>query len=342
MSTRREVHVVVPEGVDDPTTPSGGNVYDRRLCEELTGSGWTVRELTVPGEPADSLAGVLAVVPDGAVALVDGLVAVAAPHAMLRESSRLRLVVLLHMPFGERDPDLRARERQVLAATTAVVTTSGWSRRWVLRHYGLRPWSVHAAPPGVDTADLAAGSEAGTRLVCVAAVTRDKGHDVLLAALAQVADLSWQLTCVGSLSKDRRVAASAQRAAVAHGIDDRVTWAGAVSREELAKVYAQADALVLASRAESWGMVVTESLARGLPVIATEVGGLREALGSSGAGLLVPAGDVPAMAGALRRWLEDERLRNDLRLAARSRRTTLTGWPLTAARVATVLDEVSR
>jgi len=47
-------------------------------------------------------------------------------------------------------------------------------------------------------------------------------------------------------------------------------------------------------------------------------------------------------AGALRRWLEDERLRNDLRLAARSRRTTLTGWPLTAARVATVLDEVSR
>src|SRR6185312_15059032 len=97
MTAARVVHVVVPEGVDDPTTPSGGNVYDRRLCEELTGSGWTVRELTVPGEPADSLAGVLAVVPDGAVALVDGLVAVAAPHAMLRESSRLRLVVLLHM-----------------------------------------------------------------------------------------------------------------------------------------------------------------------------------------------------------------------------------------------------
>jgi len=77
-------------------------------------------------------------------------------------------------------------------------------------------------------------------------------------------------------------------------------------------------------------------------VIATEVGGLPEALGPSGAGLLVPAGDVPAMAGALRRWLEDEGLRDDLRRAARSRRTTLTGWPLTTARVASVLDEVSR
>ncbi len=48
------------------------------------------------------------------------------------------------------------------------------------------------------------------------------------------------------------------------------------------------------------------------------------------------------MTGALRRWLEDASLRDDLRAAARSRRTTLTGWPVTAAKIATVLDEVSR
>jgi glycosyltransferase involved in cell wall biosynthesis len=335
MSTASVVHVVVPEGVDDPTTPSGGNVYDRRLCEELTRSGWRVREM----------AGGLAGVPDGAVALVDGLVAMAEPHAVLREADRLRIVVLLHMPFGERDPDARGIERRVLSAVGAVVTTSEWSRRWVLRAHGLRRGSVHVAPPGVDTADLAPGSQSGGRLLCVAAVTPDKGHDVLLAALAEVADLPWRLTCTGSLSRDRQTALRRQGEAVELGIADRVRWTGAVSREELDKTYAEADALVLATRAESWGMVVTESLARGLPVLASDVGGLGEALGSTSLGkpgLLVPVGEVSAMATALRRWLQDGSLREDLRAAARSRRTTLTGWPVTATQVAAVLEEVAR
>ncbi len=89
----------------------------------------------------------------------------------------------------------------MLEAASAVVTTSEWSRRWVLRHYGLRQHDVHVAQPGVDPAELAQGSESGARLVCVAAVTRDKGHEVLLSALAEVADLPWQLTCVGSMAK---------------------------------------------------------------------------------------------------------------------------------------------
>jgi hypothetical protein len=45
----RAVHVAVPEGMDDPADPSGGNSYDRRICGELTASGWDVRELVLPG-----------------------------------------------------------------------------------------------------------------------------------------------------------------------------------------------------------------------------------------------------------------------------------------------------
>jgi glycosyltransferase involved in cell wall biosynthesis len=341
MSAGQVVHVVVPEGIDDPTTPSGGNVYDRRLCQELLRAGWTVEEHAV----TQTLPEVLGRLPYDALTLVDGLVAVAAPEAMIREAERLRLVVLLHMPFGERDPSIRAQERRVLAAVDTVVTTSEWSRRWVLRHYGLLPWDVHVAQPGADAAELASGSESGARLVCVAAVTRDKGHEVLLTALAGTDDVPWRLTCAGSLAKEGRVALSAQHTAAAHGLAERVTWAGAVSREELDKCYAEADVLVLASRAESWGMVVTESLARGIPVLAAEVGGLPEALGTSPEGvpgLLVPADDPSALAGALRRWLEDDSLRAGLRAAARSRRTTLTGWSTTATRVAAVLEDVAR
>jgi glycosyltransferase involved in cell wall biosynthesis len=102
---------------------------------------------------------------------------------------------------------------------------------------------------------------------------------------------------------------------------------------------------VLATRAESWGMVVGEALARGLPVLATEVGGLPEALGVSDTGLpgvLVPADDADSLAGEVRRWLEDDLHRARLRQAARARRTTLNGWSLTAAKVGVALAEAAR
>ncbi len=286
----------------------------------------------------------LAGVPDGAVVLVDGLVAVADPDEVERSAGRVRLVVLLHMPFGERSADARPAEARVLASARAVVTTSAWSRGWVLDAYAPR-CPVHVAEPGVDPAEVAPGSADGEQLLCVAAVTPDKGHEVMLTALADLLHLPWSLTCVGSLARDRTHAEAMQRLAVELGVAERVTWTGALDRDELDKAYASADVTVLASRAESWGMVVTESLARGVPVVATDVGGLSEALGTSPLGepgLLVPAGDTSALSTALRRWLSDPALRVDLRSAALARRTALTGWSVTAEKVADVLAEVAR
>ena len=102
--------------------------------------------------------------------------------------------------------------------------------------------------------------------------------------------------------------------------------------------------IVLASRAETYGMVVTEALARGLPVIATEVGGVTEALGQGAGGfrpgLLVPPDDPMALAGALRSWLGDAELRAGLRQAAGERRDSLCGWSTTASIIAGVLSGV--
>ena len=85
----------------------------------------------------------------------------------------------------------------MLSAAAAVVTTSAWSRRRLLELYGLAADRVHVAEPGVDAADLAGGTAAGGALLCVAAVTSDKGHDVLLDALATMTELSWQLRVRG-------------------------------------------------------------------------------------------------------------------------------------------------
>ncbi len=349
------VHVVVPEGVDDPTRPSGGNAYDRRVCDGLAGLGWTVHVHAVPGAwprpdaaAFAALAGAVEAIPDGAVVLLDGLVASTAPDVLVPQASRLRLVALVHMPLGQgaADGDTRARERAVLSAATAVVTTSGWSRGALLGMYALPDDHVHVAEPGVDPADLAPGTPDGGALLCVAAVIPGKGHDVLLDALAALAGLSWQCVCVGSLDRDPAFAGDLRRRARSAGLDERVRFTGPQTGADLDGSYAAADVLVLPSRGETYGMVVTEALARGLPVVATEVGGVPEALGHAAdgtrPGLLVPPDDSAALGAALRAWLGDPALRGRLRRAARERRATLGGWSTTASAVADVLAGAAR
>jgi glycosyltransferase involved in cell wall biosynthesis len=350
------VHVVVPEGVDDPARPSGGNTYDRRVCQGLAALGWAVHEHAVPGawpRPGEAghtaLAHVVRRIPDDAVVLLDGLIASTAPEALVPQARRLRQVVLVHMPLGHRPPDdeadaVRAREREVLASAAAVVTTSAWTRRRLGELYALPAERVHVTEPGVEAACLAPGTAAGDSLLCVAALTPDKGHDVLLDGLAMVTDLSWRCECVGSLVRDPAVADGVRRATQIKGLGDRVRFPGPLFGPELERAYVAADLLVLASRAETYGMVLTEALARGLPVLATEVGGVTEALGDgedgTRPGLLIPPGDPAALGAALRAWLEDAELRDRLRLAARERRAKLHPWAATASAVADVLAGV--
>jgi glycosyltransferase involved in cell wall biosynthesis len=351
------VHFVVPDSIDDPVRPSGGNTYDRHVCRELAAVGWSVHEHAVPGgwprPNATSLAAVDCVVqgiPDGAVVLLDGLIASAIPEVLVPQASRLRLIVLVHMPLGHRPADgtgeARMRERAVLAAATAIVTTSAWTRRRLLDLYELPPHRVHVARPGVDAADLATGSESGDALLCVATVTFDKGHDVLLDALATMTDLTWTCICVGSLERDPAFAEALQHRSVEVGLADRVRFPGPRTGADLERAYAAADVVVLPSRAETYGMVVIESLARGLPVVATDVGGLTEALGHNNAGvrpaLLVPPDDAAALAAALRAWLGDANLRERLRRAACERRDGLSRWSTTTSVIAGVLAEAVR
>jgi glycosyltransferase involved in cell wall biosynthesis len=180
----------------------------------------------------------------------------------------------------------------------------------------------------------------------VAAVSAEKGHDNLLEALATVMDLGWRCDLVGSLDRDPSFVQALKRRSLDLGLVDRLCFAGTAGGVDLDHAYDNADVVVLASRAETYGMVVTEALARGLPVIATDVGGVKEALGQGASGtcpgLLVPPDDTSALAGALRSWLADADLRARLRRAARERRESLRGWSSTASLVAGVLAEVQR
>lgn len=351
----RMVHFVMPGGVDDPSAPSGGNAYDRRVCLDLPGFGWGVHKHAVAGSwpRPDSaarahLARTLRQLPDGSAVLLDGLVACGVPDIVVPEAERLRLAVLVHLPLGDEtglEPamaaELDARERTVLRAVDAVVATSDWAVRRLVSHHGLDPERVHVAAPGADIAPLAPGTDGVSRLLCVAAVTPRKGQHRLVEALATVADLPWTCSLVGGTTQDPEYVAHLESLIRTHGLEDRLELAGPRSGADLDASYAAADLMVLTSYAETYGMAVTEALARGIPVLASDVGGLPEAVGRAPdggvPGILVPPEDPAAIAAELRGWFGEPDVRRRLKAAARGRRAALGGWASTAQSLAGVL-----
>jgi len=351
------VHIVVPEGFDNPDQPTGGNVYDRRVCAGLAEAGWDVLVTTAAGTWPDPGPGALAdlsraasAVPDGEIVLIDGLIASPAAAQLLPHTGRIRITVLLHMPLAtaldtHHDASAERSERDVLRAATGVIATSEWTRRQVLARYGIPGDRVHVAQPGVDRVTAPARPVPG-QLICVGVLSSHKGQDLLVQALADLADRDWQCVLVGPLDRDPDFVEQLRARTEDLGYGRRIRLAGILTGAALSQVYTTADLLVAPSRSETYGMTVTEALAHGLPVVASAVGGLPEALGSTADGALpgqlIPPGDPAALATALGEWLDDEHHRHRLRAAARQRRSTLRGWGQTTHEIANALTARER
>jgi glycosyltransferase involved in cell wall biosynthesis len=346
------VHVVVPEGFDNPGQPSGGNIYDRRVCAGLAEAGWEVPVATVaaawpvPGSRARAeLARIVSAIPDGEIALIDGLIASPTAAQLLPHAGRISMTVLLHMPLAtaldrRHDASAQRSERVVLRAAIGVVVTSEWTRQQVLTRYEIPAGRVHVAQPGADRV-AAPPRPARGRLICVGTLGRHKGQDLLVEALAELGDLDWHCVLAGPLDRDPDFVGQLQTRITRLGYGHRVRLTGVLTGEVLSRAYTTADLLVAPSRSETYGMAVTEALAHGLPVIAAAVGGLPEALGSAADGTrpgqLIPSGDPAALAAAIRNWLGDERLRDGLRAAAGKRRSNLRRWEQTTQEIANAL-----
>jgi glycosyltransferase involved in cell wall biosynthesis len=289
----------------------------------------------------------LASVRDDSLVLIDGLLAAQAPEAMVRESGRLRLVVLAHMLAASiaresERPAALGRERRALDAAVEVVATSRWTRDALLSEGIASPDRIVVARPGVAPAPATASSDTGGRLLCVGVVAPHKGQDVLLRALAGLGDApDWTCTFAGSLAADPDFASALHAVTESAGLQERIRFTGVLTGRQLEDAYATADLLVAPSRVEGFGMAVADALARGVPVIASRVGGLPEAIGASGAGILVPPDDPSALRAALRRWWADAGARSALRAEALRTRHEAPGWRETAEVVAVALRQAT-
>ena len=160
------------------------------------------------------------------------------------------------------------------------------------------------------TRDQAGLASSASLLLVVAALFRRKGIDVLLDALARLADDGLRPALWIAGEGPARPALEKQSREL--GLDHQVRFLG--ERSDVADLLAACDVFVLPSRQEGLGVAALEAMAAGRPIVATRVGGLAEAVVDGGTGLLVPPDDPAALADALARLLRDPALR--ARLAA--------------------------
>ena len=181
-----------------------------------------------------------------------------------------------------------------IARAGFVVAISSYGRSQLCRWVGTEHWDkiavVHCGIEPARFAPVPLPSEA--RLVAIGRFAPQKGFALLIAALAQVPEV--RLTLVG----DGELRGGIAAAVAAHGLQDRVDFAGWQDETGVSRALAEATALVLPSFAEGLPVVIMEAMAMGRPVIATAIAGVPE-LVTPETGWLVPAGDAGALAGAI-------------------------------------------
>ena len=271
----------------DLATLSGGYGYDRRIIAELRALGWDVDALSLgdgfprpSAEQRGTALSQLKALPANVPVIVDGLALGALPDEAQMIGRRSALVALVHHPLALETGLLPAHanalfesEREALAAARTVIVTSPSTAHRLSKDYDVPLNSIIVAPPGTDRGAPAVGSTDGTvRLLSVGAVVPRKGFDILIAALAPIADLYWRLTIVGDLARDRAMAAKLMADIARNKLGGRVDLLGAMPHERLAPLYISADIFVLASHFEGYGMAYAEAMAHGLPIIGTTGG----------------------------------------------------------------------
>jgi glycosyltransferase involved in cell wall biosynthesis len=336
----KDIAFIVPGALGQLT---GGYLFDRHIVEGLRRAGRAVTVHELPGTFPDvdatarrAASAALAGLADNAAAVIDGLALPGFIDCLTPEAAaRLKLVGVVHHPLAletglvaEAGARFAAVETRLLPLLAGVLCPSAITA-WAVEDYGVSRERVAITPPGTDkpaTPPRRAPRDGPLHLLSVGSLTPRKGHLLVIDALAELKERAWRLRCIGSLTRDPQTTAAVERAIAVHGLGERVELAGEWPPERVRAAYAEADAFVLASYHEGYGMAFAEALAHGLPVVGTTAGAIPETVPAT-ASLLVPPGDRAALTAALRLLLDNAALRTRLAAGAAAAGAALPDWP---------------
>lgn len=343
---------VVPGRIDQLT---GGYLFDRRLVEGLHERGRNPALFELEGRfpeacplAIEAARACLAGLPDGSTVVIDGLALPAFADCLAEQAQRLRIVGFVHHPLSletglneSQRALMLALEGQLWGGLRGVICASAHSARAVIEAGVPGEW-VRVASPGVARQALttAARAPGAWRLLTVGTITPRKGHLLLAQALSALRDLDWQWCCIGSLQRDAQTVAALRQLIADRMLGDRVRLLGEQPAQSLAAAYREADLFVLPSYHEGYGMVLTEALSYGLPIVSTRAGAIPDTVPAEAA-LLVEPGDGLALAEALRRILGNGALYARLASGARRAAPELVDWPQAVDRWVDALDALA-
>jgi glycosyltransferase involved in cell wall biosynthesis len=343
------VAFAIPGDIDLPT---GGYIYDRRVLALLPTLGVGARHVRISGSyPDPSRADLdetrrLLVLPKPTILIIDGLAYGAMPVDLIRSLAN-PIVALVHHPLcleagvpKSRQDELYALEKAALALARHVVVSSPTTAATLTADFAVPAAKITVAEPGTDPAPRARGTGKPLQLLAVGSVVPRKAYDVLVRALAPLADRDWQLTIVGPADLSGEALAALTAAIAETGLARRIILAGPSDRERLDAFYAAADAFLMPSLYEGYGMALAEAMAHGLPIVSTTGGAAAETVPEAAA-LKVPPGDQAALAAAIGRLLADPTLRARLAEASWAAGQKLPRWEDTARTIAGVIKRVA-
>ena len=233
----------------------------------------------------------------------------------------------LELANGDRaEPQVRViGEEQVVENASRLIANTGDEARQLIDLYSASPQAIDVVHPGVDLDVFSPGDRASARatlglrpdvqvLLFVGRIQPLKAPDVLLRAVARMVESDPArrrdlvvAVCGGPSGSGLDHPSALADLATSLGIADIVRFEPPNDRARLAQWYRAADATVVPSYSESFGLVAIESQACGTPVVAASVGGLRTAVADGRSGLLVPGHDPDEWARALERMTTRER-----------------------------------
>ncbi|MCP3975158.1 MAG: glycosyltransferase [bacterium] len=248
-------------------------------------------------------------------------------------------------------PTRTMTEEEVIARSDCVIASTPYEFDDLLDHYGASPERLCTSPPGIDHEIFKPGDKtsardwlglpAGPLILFAGRIQALKGLDVAISALAHM-DVVAQLVIVGGPSGTAGQAEVDHLLALAAGlgVGDRVHMIAPQPHGQLARFYQAADALVMPSRSETFGLVAAEAQACGLPVVASRIGGIPFVVEDGRSGILVGVGDEPAFAAALDHLLSDAETHAAMSEGALNKSVEFS-WKGTADRLLELYDGIS-
>ena len=342
----------------DPHQLTGGYLYHQRLADRAARHDARLTFVSLPQRPFPLPAiaagqAMQQVKSAGAdVAVIDSIAAAFLGPSLAMRHPGVPLVGMLHQPPGVIDAGGLRRAIQTLLDRwtyryTPILLVASEALAASLVAAGIPRHRLRVVPPGRDVAPRPDGPLPDLRqgrriaLLAVGNWVERKGIHSLVEAFSRLPADTATLHLVGNDNADpryaRRIHERLQRADLA----GRVVIHGPLPTTEVARLYAAADVFVLPSTREPYGTVYGEAMAAGLPVVGWAAGNLPFLAAHEREGLIVPTGDVAALAAALQRLADDPSLRRRLGEAGRQRAAGRPTWDETAALFFTAVREAS-